>query len=93
MATKPHTITAREIALGGDKEQEKIVTDQEIEIQKNMSEANKGVSSQVTVTEGLDKNACKISDGNIGEMVNQIVNNTAKKGKTTIKIEIEICHE
>ena len=50
------------------------------------------------VVESVNSNKCKctcgnINDGNISEIVSRIARESGKKGKTVIKLEIEITHE
>ena len=54
-------------------------------------------TAMVTVLDGNitcnDKEKSQISNNNVGEMINSIIENQSKGGKTVIKIQIEITKE
>ena len=49
--------------------------------------------SQISVKEGGNNKICSSSGADIGQLVSEIIDHTCKKGKTVIKVEIEISHD
>ena len=92
LAVKPSNITCREVTeFPNSSNNEKV--DKEID-ENSANGGNINVSpSQVMVKSGDVKQSTVDKSHNIGTLIDNIVNANQKKGKTVIKIEIEISHD